>query len=94
MKITCDPEADAIYILVHDVVAAYSLDVEEGVTVDVDDEGHLIGTEILDASKRMTAEELRSLSFENLLYSPEPADEFTAIAKRSPASRRRSIVPR
>ena len=67
MKITYDPEADALYIEVHSGEIDDSLDIEDGVTADLDKEGHLLGLEILDASKRMTKEELTSVSYENLL---------------------------
>jgi uncharacterized protein YuzE len=67
MKITYDPEADAIYILLHEAEPGDSLDVEDGVTVDLDRAGHIVGLEILDASKRLTPEELVNVSYENLL---------------------------
>lgn len=67
MKITYDPECDALYIELRDVTAADSLDVEEGVTVDLDANGHIIGIEILDASERLTPEELVNVSYKNLL---------------------------
>lgn len=67
MRITYDPEADAMYVLIHDGEPGDSLDVEDGVTVDRDKEGHILGLEILDASKRLTAEELVNVSYENLL---------------------------
>jgi uncharacterized protein YuzE len=73
MKITYDPEADALYIQLRAVEAKDSLDVEEGVTVDLDRDGHTIGIEILDASKRLTPEELTSVSYENLLLAATEA---------------------
>ena len=72
MKITYDPEADALYIGIREVHRADSVDIEEGVTVDLDSEGLLIGLEILDASKRMTLEELTTVSYENLLLASLP----------------------
>ena len=75
MKITYDPEADALYIRWREVELADSMDVEEGVTVDLDNEGHIAGIEILDASTRMTPEELANIHYENLLLTAagEPA---------------------
>ncbi|HLB26388.1 MAG: DUF2283 domain-containing protein [Dehalococcoidia bacterium] len=75
MKITYDPEADALYIRLREVELADSMDVEEGVTVDLDNEGHIAGIEILDASQRMTPEELANIHYENLLLTAavEPA---------------------
>ena len=73
MRITYDPEADALYISLRDVSAADSLDVEDGVTVDLDEKGHIIGVEILDASERLTPEELTNVSYENLLLAASKA---------------------
>ncbi len=67
MKITYDPEANALYIELRKVSAADSVDIEEGVTVDLDANGHIIGIEILDASDRLTPEELTNVSYQNLL---------------------------
>ncbi len=68
MKITYDPEGDALYIALRDVPAADGIDIEDGVSVDLDAEGHIIGIEILDASERLTPEDLTSVSYENLLF--------------------------
>ena len=67
MRITYDPEADALYIALREVAATDGIDIEEGVSVDLDKDGHIVGIEILDASKRLTPEELTSVSYENLL---------------------------
>jgi uncharacterized protein YuzE len=75
MKITYDPEADALYILLRDGIPAKdAVDVEEGVTIDLDSDGRIIGIEILDASSRMTAEELTNISYESLLLVEQPAN--------------------
>ena len=87
MKITYDPEADVLYIVLRDVVPADSTDVEDGVSVEVDSEGHISALEILDASQRLTAEELSSIHYENLLLSSELDDTGSAtVAKVSRAS--------
>ncbi|HMH51100.1 MAG TPA: DUF2283 domain-containing protein [Candidatus Acidoferrum sp.] len=61
MKIEYDPEADALYIQVREADAADNIDIEDGVSVDVDAERHIVGLEILEASKRMTAADLSSI---------------------------------
>jgi uncharacterized protein YuzE len=71
MKITYDPQADALYIELRHVQAFDNMDVEEGVSADLDSEGHVIGFEILDISKRLTAVELHTLNVENLTILPE-----------------------
>jgi uncharacterized protein YuzE len=47
------------------------VDIEEGVSADLDTAGHVIGFEILDASKRLTPAELHSLHVDNLVVLPE-----------------------
>ncbi len=74
MKITYDPEADALYIELREAQAADSMDIEEGVTVDLDSDGHIIGLEVLDASERLTRQELTNLSYENLLLAAMPEE--------------------
>ena len=73
MKITYDPEADVLYIALRYVPAADGIDIEEGVSVDIDADGHIIGIEILDASDRLTPEELTNVSYENLLLAAAEA---------------------
>ena len=77
MKITYDPEGDVLYVQLRDVTPVDSVDVEEGVTAELDDKGHIVALEVLDASKRMTAEELANIHYENLLLT----------ASASPAAR-------
>jgi Uncharacterized conserved small protein len=66
MRITFDPEADALYIVLRDVVPSDSSDVEDGVTVDLHDEGHIVALEVLDASQRLTADELGAVKYVRL----------------------------
>ena len=67
MKITYDPEGDVLYIELRDAVPSDSVDVKEGVTAELDEKGHSVALEILDASKRMSPGELASVHYENLL---------------------------
>ena len=67
MKITYDPEGDVLYVQLRDVRPVDSVDVEEGVTAELDHQGHIVALEVLDASKRMTPEELANIHYENLL---------------------------
>ena len=66
MKIEYDQEADALYIQLRAVEPDDNIDIEEGVTVDLDKEGHIIGIEILDASERLGLESLLNISIENM----------------------------
>ena len=74
MRIEYDPEADALYIYLRMVEPHHNVDIEEGVSVDLDGDGHIVGIEILDASKRMTRQELASISYENLLLAAVPEE--------------------
>ncbi|HCX89176.1 MAG: DUF2283 domain-containing protein [Nitrospirae bacterium CG_4_10_14_3_um_filter_53_41] len=66
MKIEYDPEADALYIQLREAYVDDNIDIEKGVTVDVDKEGHIIGVEILDASKKLSLEDIANISIETL----------------------------
>jgi uncharacterized protein YuzE len=66
VKIEYDPEADALYIQIREAHPNDNIDIEEGVTVDVDEHGHIVGLEILDASKRLSPSDLTSISIEKL----------------------------
>ena len=72
MKITYDPEGDVLYIQLREVTPADSTDIEPGVTAELDEKGHLVAIEVLDASKRMTLEDLTKVSYENLLLATTP----------------------
>jgi len=66
VKIEYDPEADALYIQLRQAHPNDNIDIEEGVSVDVDEDGHIVGLEILDASKRLSPSDLASISIERL----------------------------
>jgi len=66
VKIEYDPEADALYIQIRQAQPNDNIDTEEGVTVDLDEKGHIVGLEILDASKRLSPSDLASISIEKL----------------------------
>lgn len=70
MRIEYDREADALYIQLRQAPVDDNIDIEEGVTVDLDAEKHIVGIEILDASTRLSPEELSQVSVENLIPAP------------------------
>ncbi len=53
MKVTYDPEVDVLYILLRDAPVEESDEDKPGVILDYDKAGHVVGIEILDASKRI-----------------------------------------
>jgi uncharacterized protein YuzE len=65
MRVRVDHAADAIYLNLTDRPIRDSAEVADGIVVDYDDEGRIVGVEILDASKRTDDPEvLKQFSFE------------------------------
>jgi uncharacterized protein YuzE len=67
MRIEYDPEADALYIRFREAKPADNVDLEEGLTVDLDEHKQLIGIEILSVSRRLPGDALASITLQNLL---------------------------
>jgi len=66
MKITYDPEVDALYIRFKETTVTTE-HLAEGIAADYDAEGRLAGIEILDALKRLgDARTFRQVTLENL----------------------------
>ncbi len=66
MKIEYDKEADALYIQLREADVGDNVDIEEGVTIDLDENRHIVGIEILDASKKLSLRDLVNITIENL----------------------------
>ncbi len=66
MKIEYSKEADAIYVYFKEEYVAKSKEIEDGVVVDFDEKGQLIGIEVLDASKRFKLSDIVNVNIENL----------------------------
>ena len=66
MKIEYSKDVDALYIKIRDAKIVDSMDVEKGVTIDIDEKGHIVGVEILDASEKLNPSELTNISIENI----------------------------
>jgi uncharacterized protein YuzE len=66
VKIEYSKSVDALYIRLREAKIADSMDIEEGVTVDIDENGHIVGLEILDASEKLNISDLVNISIENL----------------------------
>jgi uncharacterized protein YuzE len=65
MRVRVDHGADAIYVNLTDRAIKDSAEVADGIVVDYDAEGRIVGVEILDASKRTDDPEvLKQFSFE------------------------------
>ena len=66
MRIEYDREADALYIQLKAAKVDDNIDIEEGVTVDLDEKRHIVGIEILDASKKLSLQDISNITIENL----------------------------
>ena len=66
MKLTVDPQADALYLRLNDAAIADSEQVASGVILDYDAEENVVGVEMLHLSKRARKEDLKRLLFETL----------------------------
>lgn len=72
MKLTIDPEADALYLRLNDAEIVDSEQVAPGVVLDYDAQDTVVGVEMLHISKRAGKADLRRLLFETLgASSPE-----------------------
>ncbi len=66
MRIEYDKASDSLYIQLREAYVDDNIDVEEGITVDLDEHRHIIGFEILDASKRLSLKDMTNITIENL----------------------------
>jgi uncharacterized protein YuzE len=66
MRIEYSKDVDALYISLREAKIADSIDIEEGVTVDLDTNRHIVGIEILDASEKLGVSDLVNISIENI----------------------------
>ena len=67
MKITYDKDADAMYIKLLEGKFASNKEIDRNTILDLDEEGNILGIEILDASKRMGKKAFSNIQFENLV---------------------------
>ncbi|MDR4507431.1 MAG: DUF2283 domain-containing protein [Candidatus Brocadiaceae bacterium] len=66
MKIEYSKEADAIFVYFKEEFVAKSKEIEDGVVIDFDEKGQLIGIEVLDVSKRFSLSDIVNVNIENL----------------------------
>ncbi|MEW6417860.1 MAG: DUF2283 domain-containing protein [Nitrospirota bacterium] len=66
MKIEYDREADALYIQLREAYVDDNIDIEEGISIDLDENRQIVGIEILDACKKLSLRDIVNISIENL----------------------------
>ncbi|MEW6200764.1 MAG: DUF2283 domain-containing protein [bacterium] len=66
MKIEYSKQADALYIYLKEAYVKRSREIEDGIVIDLDENGHLIGIEVLGVSEKLSPKELANISIENI----------------------------
>jgi len=66
MKLKIDKENDALYLRLDEAKIVESEEVESGVILDFDQEGRVVGIELLHLSSRVDAEKLGIFQFESV----------------------------
>ena len=67
MRIEYDNEVDALQILLADAKPVDSRDVAEGVTIDLDEHGNIVGLEVLDAADKLGLESILTVTLDTML---------------------------
>ncbi|MBW1717316.1 MAG: DUF2283 domain-containing protein [Deltaproteobacteria bacterium] len=78
MKIEYDKEVDALYVRLQEKYVARTVEIEEGLNLDLDEEGKLIGLEVLDATQRYSLADIFNISTENLVLEKIPMQDTQA----------------
>ena len=87
MKVQYDPSADAMYIRLAEGTVADSDEVRDGVVLDYDARGKVLGIEVLKLSQR--ADKPHEMAFELMPSAPSSRPALSAGAlKRRPARQR------
>ena len=94
MRITYDPEADALYIELRYARAVDNVDLEDGVSADLDAEGHVLGFEVLGARERFHGDPLDTISIERLVGNSVARAPARRTARPSDARLARRRDPR
>ena len=66
MKLTIDPDADALYLRLNEADIADSEQVASGVVLDYDADDNIVGVELLHLSRRGSPIDVQKLVFETL----------------------------
>lgn len=67
MKIEYDNEIDALYIRLQEKYVDQTLEIAEGLNIDLDASGKMVGLEVLDATDRYSLADIFNISTENLI---------------------------
>jgi len=64
MKIEYDQEVDALYIRIQEKVVSRTKVLEEGINIDIDEDGKIIGLEIIGAKERYDQKDIFNIATE------------------------------
>ena len=67
MKIEYDKEVDALYIRIQEKKVTRTKELEEGINIDLDAQGKLIGLEIIGVTERYPLKDIFNISTKNLI---------------------------
>ncbi len=67
MKIEYDQEVDALYIRIQEKAVARTKELEDGINLDIDEDGKIIGLEIIGAKERYSQKDIFNIATENLI---------------------------
>ncbi|MCL4557774.1 MAG: DUF2283 domain-containing protein [Deltaproteobacteria bacterium] len=67
MKIEYDKEVDSLYIRIQEKKVTRTKELEEGINIDLDAQGKLIGLEIIGVTERYPLKDIFNISTENLI---------------------------
>jgi len=71
MRIEYSKKADALYVYFKEDYVAKSKEIEDGIVLDFDEKGQLIGIEVLDVGQRFSLSDIANISIENIPVGPE-----------------------
>jgi len=66
VRLKIDSESDALYLRLDETAIVESEEVQPGVILDFDADGHVVGVEILALSTRVEPDNLRTFRFETV----------------------------
>jgi uncharacterized protein YuzE len=68
MKIEYDREVDALYIRIQEKDVRRTKELDEGINLDLDADGKIIGLEIIGATERYSRRDIFDIATENLMF--------------------------
>jgi len=67
MRIEYDREMDSLYIRIQEKEVSRTREIEDGLNLDIDEHGNVIGLEIIGATERYELKDIFNISTENLI---------------------------